>query len=84
MSSYNVKTHPAFAGYELGEDSRVSTAARRLINRVVAWSAKRREYLNAIAELESLSDRDLADIGIARCDIPDVVRNGSRSKLTAN
>ena len=82
MSSYDVKTHPAFAGYELEGENGVNNAVRRFFRRISVWSAERRAYLNAITELESLSDRDLADIGIARCDIPDVVRNG-RSKLMA-
>ena len=83
MSSYDVKTHPAFAGYDLAEQDGVNNAVRRFVRRLFVWSAERRAYLNAVAELESLSDRDLADIGISRCDIPDVVRNGARSKLAA-
>lgn len=35
-----------------------------------------KEIRQAISELESYSDRELADIGIARCDIESVVRDG--------
>lgn len=38
--------------------------------------ATSQEIKNAIAELQAYNDRDLADIGIARSEIEDVVING--------
>ena len=43
-----------------------------LVARFRAWAARRA----AIAELASLSDRELADIGIARRDVPRVFEPG--------
>jgi uncharacterized protein YjiS (DUF1127 family) len=37
-----------------------------------------RLYNRTIAELESLSNRDLADLGIARSDIPRIARSAVR------
>lgn len=39
-----------------------------------AWRAHRRRFAETYAELAGLSDRELADIGIARAEIPDVAR----------
>ncbi|AHD08117.1 DUF1127 domain-containing protein [Phaeobacter gallaeciensis] len=36
-----------------------------------SW-ARRAEYKRTYAELDSLSNRDLADIGVRRCDIPQI------------
>ncbi len=57
------------------------------LKRLVAASKKRRERAVAIRELERLSDRVLADIGIARAQIREVVegrvgRNGHPRKDT--
>ncbi len=44
-------------------------------NFFAAWSdahAMRNAYLRTVAELEQLSDRDLADIGLVRAEIPAV------------
>ena len=43
----------------------------RLLAPVVRWDRRRQLY----QELMGLDDRTLADIGILRCDIPQVVRN---------
>lgn len=37
-----------------------------------------RQYRNAVAELNSLSNRDLADLGISRADIDTIVRRSAR------
>jgi uncharacterized protein YjiS (DUF1127 family) len=75
--SYNVKTHPAFAGYDLPEtgQSWVSRALRNL----AVWSAENRAYHNTFNELSILSDRDLADIGISRADIPAIARDAAQT-----
>jgi len=35
-------------------------------------------YNRTVSELESLTNRDLADLGIARCDIPRIARSSLR------
>lgn len=53
---------------------------RKIINVYSMASEKEDEIKRAINELRSYSDRELADIGVARNDIEFVVRNG-RSRL---
>lgn len=43
-----------------------------------AWRARRADYLQTVHELSSLDNRELADLGIARCDIPRVAREATR------
>jgi len=44
----------------------------RILENYRSW----RRFRSAINELNSLSNRELADIGISRADIPDVARRG--------
>jgi uncharacterized protein YjiS (DUF1127 family) len=44
------------------------------------WLQERRAYSRAFDELDSLSDRELADIGISRSDIPFIAREGVRGR----
>lgn len=46
----------------------------RLLARLSEHAARRRSVAQTIAELAALSDRDLADIGLHRGDIPAVAR----------
>ncbi|UNC13288.1 DUF1127 domain-containing protein [Acidiphilium multivorum] len=60
-------------------DAALADSARRAANsfaRVSAWFAERRAAREAYRELQSLSDRELADLGISRADIRAVV-NGT-------
>lgn len=41
--------------------------------------AKWQRYSRTVSELESLSNRDLADLGIARTDIPRLAREAVRT-----
>ena len=46
-----------------------------------AWRRHRdaaREYRDKVRELSQFSDHDLADIGIRRCDIEDILCGGQR------
>jgi uncharacterized protein YjiS (DUF1127 family) len=45
---------------------------------LTGWLAEWRNRRSATAELSNLSDRDLADIGLTRQEIPAVVRRGRR------
>ncbi len=47
---------------------------RGLSLRLEAWLERRRQYRDTYRELSRLSDRDLDDIGLARCDIPTIAR----------
>ena len=80
MPAYEVKDHPAFAGYDLPEANGVLNGVRRFARNVAVWSAERRAYNDAVHELSALSDRDLADIGIARADIHSVARDAAKAK----
>lgn len=53
-----------------------SLAARlqRMIIRFESWRERRHQYLETVRELNSLSDRELDDIGVVRCDISTVAR----------
>ena len=77
--SYNVKTHPAFAGYDLPEAGRLQGWVGRALRNLAVWSAENRAYHNTFNELSTLSDRDLADIGIARTDIPAIARDAAQT-----
>jgi len=48
----------------------------KLKKMVSGWLKRQSRARQAIRELNALSDRDLADIGISRCDIDQVVWEG--------
>lgn len=50
----------------------------RLLARLRGHLETNRRYRQTVAELEMLSDRDLADIGLARHDIDDVAARMTR------
>ena len=76
--------HPAYAGDRFNRGRRdwgTLPQTTSFLKRLVAAYKKWRERTVAIWELERLSDRELADIGIARAQIREVVeglvgRNG--------
>jgi uncharacterized protein YjiS (DUF1127 family) len=79
MAAYQVKTHPDHATYADGANGlqdRVRVLLAKIGNRLQA----RRSYYNSVAELSAMSDRDLADIGISRADIPAIARQAARAK----
>lgn len=45
-----------------------------IIHRTRRW----RHYRQTLAELERLSDRELADIGMFRCDLPRIARESAK------
>ncbi len=47
---------------------------KTLTTKLNAW----KRFRESVRELERLTDRELNDLGISRCDIPDVVRQGAR------
>lgn len=53
---------------------RPSTGLRRLLARLFAWRAERREIARTLRELERVDTRDLRDLGITRYDFEAIAR----------
>jgi len=51
------------------------------VNRSLIWLKRSLAYNNAASELLNLSDRELADLGIYRCDIHNVVADTLRQRI---
>lgn len=49
-----------------------------VITNLVKWYSKKMKESNTRKELEVLTDKELSDIGIARCDIDNVSKGGQR------
>ncbi len=49
-----------------------------IIDNFVKWYSQKIKESNTRKELEMLSDKELSDIGIARCDIERVSKGGTR------
>jgi uncharacterized protein YjiS (DUF1127 family) len=64
---------------DLHETSRFQALVARLQRRFAAYQLYRQTY----DELQLLSDRDLDDIGIARCDVRRIARQSATSILEA-
>jgi uncharacterized protein YjiS (DUF1127 family) len=47
---------------------------------VLAAISQRRVYLRTVAELNSLTDRELTDLGISRLAIPEIAREAAYGK----
>lgn len=43
-------------------------------NKLTRWLDRQSRIKNNVRELSALTDRDLSDIGLSRCDIPRVAR----------
>jgi uncharacterized protein YjiS (DUF1127 family) len=80
MPAYYARPQSGLAGYHSPEANSVLSGVRRLSKNVATWAAERRAYSEAVRELSALSDRDLADIGIARADIQAVARDAAKGK----
>ena len=50
-------------------------------NQATTWLRRSLAYNSAAAELYRLSDRELADLGIYRCEIHNVVANTLRQRI---
>ena len=51
------------------------------VNQVSTWLQRGVAYNKAAEELHKLSDRELADLGIYRCEIPYVVANTLKQRI---
>jgi uncharacterized protein YjiS (DUF1127 family) len=62
---------------DLRETSRLEALVARLQHRWAAYQT----YRQTVEELQLLSDRDLDDIGVARCDIRMIAREAAEAVL---
>lgn len=74
MATIGVRAGGAYAGSEAKGASNIAKQARLLFSAFSNWRQKRKRYYSTMAELGALSDRELADIGMMRCDIPAIAR----------
>lgn len=72
-----IGTHLAGTGWA-ATGTRGGRRLAELAERAVAWWRERRRIARTIAELEALTDSELADIGITRADIERVARSSVR------
>jgi uncharacterized protein YjiS (DUF1127 family) len=52
-----------------------------MLNAIARYFRALKRYENAMQELSYLTDRELADIGISRCDIPRLAREHSIAEM---
>lgn len=81
MSVYNAKARPVLSGYDRPQARGVTHRVRRLFSGLSLWLQERRAYARTLAELQSLSDRELADIGISRADISLIARDSAKAPI---
>ena len=53
----------------------------KILTKVQNWFAKYKNYFKALEQLQRMDDRQLADIGISRCDIPRIAESSFRSRF---
>ncbi len=70
MSTFETQFRPATAMFQIVAFLRAGDAClRAAANGVLAWPEKRRVAAAAFHDFETMSDRDLRDIGISRADL---------------
>jgi uncharacterized protein YjiS (DUF1127 family) len=79
MATYDLKGFANFAGSEPKTGAQLSRILG-FLKKSFAMSPERRAYLDTLRELQSLSDRELDDIGISRGDIQHVAREAAEMK----
>jgi uncharacterized protein YjiS (DUF1127 family) len=83
MTTYELENHAAFSGHELKTNS-LFNLVRSYFTNPFAVSQERRAYLDTLQELQGMTDRDLADVGISRGDIDRIAREaGEMTRLAA-
>jgi uncharacterized protein YjiS (DUF1127 family) len=58
---------------------RGGTSGGSLLQRLSGWFAEQRRYRRTLAELSTLTDRELDDIGLTRGDLEFVARRSARA-----
>jgi uncharacterized protein YjiS (DUF1127 family) len=62
------------ASVAVAKGSAIGAGFARALNALQVWRERRREIARLTRELQTYSDRELAEIGLCRGDIPDVAR----------
>ena len=57
------------------------TLVNYYLDQAITWLKRGSAYNTAYTELNKLSDRELRDLGIYRCDIHNVVANTLRNRI---
>jgi len=57
------------------------SVANYYINQATTWLKRGLAYNSAFTELNKLSDKELADLGVYRCEIQNVVANTLRQRI---
>ena len=57
------------------------TLVNYYLDQVTTWLKRGAAYNSAYSELNKLTDRELADLGIYRCEIHNVVANTLRQRI---
>ena len=70
----DAKNHSEFAHHWFAGATSLFATIHHWRANLMSWSAGRRKYRRTIAELRSHTDRQLADIGIARWQIREVAK----------
>jgi uncharacterized protein YjiS (DUF1127 family) len=68
-----------FSGWSstAGEASAPTFWLAEASRRLSSWLAWRADYRASVKELDALSDRDLEDVGMVRCDIPSIAKEAA-------
>ena len=82
MATYELKNSTVFSGHELKANTLFDRVRKYFTNPLLV-SEERRAYLKTLHELQALTDRDLADIGISRGDIHRIAREAAEMKRAA-
>jgi uncharacterized protein YjiS (DUF1127 family) len=81
-SKYRNDTMTTMIAQDTGRSAPALDTLRRRFGTALAdfaaWRARRALYRQTFVELSTLTDRDLADLGFARCDIPRIARDSAR------
>ncbi|HET6467042.1 MAG TPA: DUF1127 domain-containing protein [Geminicoccaceae bacterium] len=73
MNAQMVNSHGLAGG--TGAVRKVEGTIGRLVSSMAEWLEERRRYRSTVVELERLTDRELADVGLERSDIERIARS---------
>jgi uncharacterized protein YjiS (DUF1127 family) len=75
--AFQAAQHPYFAGDTIHRPSVGARKRNVMFASIVRFIREYRRYNQSLSELSRLGDRELADIGLSRSDIPRVAWNAS-------
>ncbi|MBX2805119.1 MAG: DUF1127 domain-containing protein [Hyphomicrobiales bacterium] len=79
MATYELNNHGVFSEHD-AKSGTVLERIRKAYAKLFVTSEERRAYNETLSELQSMSDRDLNDIGITRGDIYRIAREAAEMK----